>query len=295
VDVLFGCCVSSNLYALNTQLPIVYFSDATSFIIRDTYPALNTRGPAHIQTLHDIERTSVDRTHAAIFASPVVRESAVNDLRIPRDRTHVVPMGANVTPAQPDQIHAPAPPPTRDNCQLLIIAADPIRKRVDLALDATETLRARGINATLHIVGPGTERSNASPAAKPAGRLKLSDPTDRQTHQQLLRESHIQLLPSLGEAFGIAPIESAHFARPSIVAGAGGLTFVVQHNQTGLVIDPELGPDAWADAIESLIDNPDRYQSMSTAALTRTRAELNWTAWGASVAQIIRDTLANRA
>lgn len=293
-DILFGCCISFTLYALQTQLPIVYFSDATSFILRDTYPALSKRGPAHIQTIHEIERVSVDRADAAIFASPVVRDSAVNDLRIDPDRTHVVPMGANVTPDQPELIHAPAPAPTRDECQLLIIAADPVRKRVDLALQATELLRARGINATLHIVGPGTQRSNTSPAAKPVGRLKLSDPADRQTHQHLLRDCHLQLLPSLGEAFGIAPIESAHFARPSIVSDAGGLPFVVQHDQTGLVIDPAADATAWADAIQALIDDPTRYQRLSAAALHRARSELNWDAWGASVAQIIRDTLAKQ-
>lgn len=293
-DILFGCCVSSTLYALHTDLPIVYFSDATSFILRDTYPALSKRGPAHIQTLHDIERTSVDRASAAIFASPVVRDSAVHDLRIDPDRTHVVPMGANVTPDQPELVHAPAAAPTRDDCQLLIIAADPIRKRVDLALEATESLRARGINATLHIVGPGTQRSSTSPAAQPVGRLKLSDPTERQTHQKLLRDCHIQLLPSLGEAFGIAPIESAHFARPAIVARAGGLSFVVQHDQTGLVIDPDADATAWADAIESLINDPTRYQRLSEAALHRARAELNWDAWGAAVTRIIRDTLAKQ-
>ena len=103
-----------------------------------------------------------------------------------------------------------------------------------------------------------------------------------------------QLLPSLGEAFGIAPIESAHFARPSIVANAGGLPFVVLHNKTGLVIDRDEGPVAWADAIESLIDNPDHYRDLSRNALQRARDELNWDAWGHSVAKIITETIATQ-
>ena len=293
-DAIFGCCISSSLYALETNLPIIYFSDATSYIIRDTYPGLMNRGEAHIQTLHQVEHTSLKRTSSAIFASPIVRDSAIKDLGINPESTHVVPMGAHVTPADPTVIEAPTPPPTRDHCDLLIVASDPIRKRVDLALDATEILRQRGINATLHIVGPGTPRSNASTAAKPLGRLQLSDPNDRQTHQQLLRDCHIQLLPSLGEAFGSAPIESAHFARPSIVANAGGLPFVVLHNKTGLVIDRDESPVAWADAIESLIDNPDHYRDLSRNALQRARDELNWDAWGHSVAKIITETIATQ-
>ncbi len=202
-------------------------------------------------------------------------------------------MGAHVTPDNPASIHAPARPPTRDDCQLLIVAADPIRKRVDLAIAATEQLRSRSINATLHIVGPPTEKGTRSKATQTYGRLHLSDPQHRKLHQRLLRDCHLQLLPSLGEAFGIAPIESAHFARPSIVSGVGGLPFVVQHNRTGLVIDRDAAPSAWADAIESLIADPDTYRAMSTATLKRARAQLNWDAWGRSVTQIIRQTIAS--
>lgn len=291
-DAIFGCCISSNLYALRTRLPIVYFSDATSYVLRDSYPQLMNRGESRIQALHDIERISVERVSCAVFASPMVRESAVHDLHLDREWTRVVPMGAHVYPAPDERVDAPAPAPTRDDCRLLIVAADPVRKRVDLALEATELLRERGIRATLSVVGPGTQRSNTSPAADPVGRLRLSDPVDRAQHQALLRDCHIQLLPSLGEAFGIAPIESAHYARPSIVANAGGLSYVVLHGKTGLVLDVNADAEAWANAVESMIHDPDRYRAMSEAALARAREELNWDAWGESVAEIIRETIA---
>jgi len=291
LDAIFGCNISKALVSLDTELPIIYASDATGPMIIPNYPKLASRGSPFRETLIETERTGVQRANAAIFASPIARESAINDLGIDQARTHVVPMGAHVTPDDPSTITAPASPPSRDNCQLLIVAADPVRKRVDLALKTTELLRARAINTTLHIVGPGTQSSNASPVANPIGRLKLSDPNDRATHQRHLHDCHLQLLPSLGEAFGIAPIESAHFARPSIVAGAGGLPFVVQHEKTGIVVNPESDAQAWADAIESLIDEPDRYRAMSTAALQRARNELNWDAWGRAVAQIITQTI----
>ncbi|MHA7811977.1 MAG: glycosyltransferase family 4 protein [Phycisphaerales bacterium] len=294
-DIYFLCCDQSLLIALDIDAPICYFSDATFPILRDTYKWWPIHTRAYFDAMLRIEKAVLSQVNTCVFSSQTTLESAINDLGIPAQRTHVVPMGANVTPDDPASITAPTNPPTRDDCQLLIIAADPVRKRVDLALEAARLLRHRGINATLHIVGPGTKACQNNPAAQLHGRLKLSDPADRHTHQQLLRDSHIQLLPSLGEAFGIAPIESAHFARPSIVSNAGGLPFVVLHNQTGLVIDTDAPASAWADAIESLIDDPKHYKSMSTAALTRARAELNWNAWGESVAKIIRDTVANHA
>lgn len=294
-DAIFVCCASALLLGLKTKAPIVYFSDATSQILRNTYTRYAGHGDAFFDAYHHVEKLTIPLTDAAVFASPAARDSAINDLGVPAERTRVVPMGANVMPDAPSTIHEPADPPTPNNCQLLIVAADPIRKRVDLALEATQHLRTRGINATLHVVGPGTDSSNTSPAAKPHGRLKLAEPHDRAIHQRLLRECHIQLLPSLGEAFGIAPIESAHFARPSIVSGVGGLPFVVQHDRTGIVIGRDADAPAWANAIESLIEDPHRYRTMSTAALDRARAELNWDAWGRSVAGIIQEAIAHRA
>lgn len=292
LDAIFVCCAHNLLLGLVTDLPIIFYSDATSYLLRRTYTRAPCHGDAYFDAVHHIEHQTLPRASTAVYASPSARDSAVNELGIDPARTHVVPMGAHIVPQHPNRITAPAVPPTRDDCTLLIVAADPVRKRVDLALDATLLLRKRGINATLHVVGPGTGRSNASPAAVSHGFLKLSDPHDRQIHRQLLQDAHLQILPSTGEAFGIAPAESAHFARPSIVSDAGGLPFVVLDQQTGIVIDRHAGAGAWADAVESLIDHPETYRRMSTAALDRARAELNWDAWGRSMHRIIEETIA---
>ncbi len=293
LDAICGCNVSKALMQLETDLPIIYISDATAPMIIPNYPRLASRGRPYRDAICEVERTGVSRATATVFSTPMARQSAINDLGVHPDHAHVVPMGSHVTPADPASVSAPAPPPTRDNCNMLIVAADAVRKRVYLALQAAEILRSRDINAVLHVVGPGTEACKNNPAANLIGRLKLSDPKDRVTHQALLRDCHLQLLPSLGEAFGIAVTESAHFARPAVVSGAGGLPYVIQHNKTGLVIDPDDGAEAWANAIESLIDDPDRYLAMSTAALNRARNEFTWDAWGTSVARIIRNTVAN--
>ncbi len=295
IDALFGCCISTAISEIDTDLPIVYFSDATSPIIRATYPVLAQRGSSFCEALQHVEELALAKTDIAVFAAPATQESAITHLGVHQDKTRVVPMGAHVYPADPSSIDAPTNPPTREHCELLIVAADPIRKRVDLATQCTEILQSRGIHAKLHVIGPGTECSRSSKHVNSLGRLKLSDPTDRALHQQLLRDSHLQLLPSIGEAFGIAPIESAHFARPSIVADAGGLPFVVLHCQTGIVQSATDDAENWADSIEMIIDRPEKYKEMSTAALNRAREELNWDSWGRSIATIIREQIQQSA
>jgi glycosyltransferase involved in cell wall biosynthesis len=289
LDLLFGVCISTALYNLDTRLPIVYFSDATSRIINTTYPLAIARGRVQHAALEHVERASLARVTRAAFASPRTRDSAVEHLGFDATRARVLPMGAHITPSDPATVHAPADHPTARECRLLIIAADPLRKRVDLAVRATETLRARGIHATLSVIGPGTRLSRRSEAVESVGPLRLNHPEDAQRHRELLRACHIQLLPSLGEAFGIAPAESAHFARPSIVSDTGGLPFVVLDDRTGMVLPVAADHRAWADAVGGLVRDPERYRRYSTEALVRAREELNWSAWAARVVGLMRE------
>ncbi len=289
LDLLFGVCISTALYGLETDLPIVYFSDATSPIINETYPKPASRGRAVKEALLEVERVSLARATRAGFASAATLQSALEDLRVPAERTALIPMGAHITPSDPGSVRSPADPPTSRDCRLLIVAADPVRKRVDLAVRAVETLRSRGVRATLSVVGPGTRLSRRSAAVESVGPLRLEDPDDTQRHRDLLRACHIQLLPSVGEAFGIAPAESAHFARPSIVSDAGGLPFVVLDDRTGVVLPVEADHRRWADAVGGLVHDPERYRRYSTAALARARDELNWSAWAARVVGLMRE------
>lgn len=293
-DLLFGVCIATAIARLETDIPIVYFSDATSPIINATYPAFAERGEALKQARQNAERDALARVTRAVFAAPATMQSALEHLGVPESRAHVVPMGAHVVPADPRTITAPAAPPTRRDCRLLVIAADPVRKRVDLAVRTAELLRKTGVHATLSVVGPGTPLARRSDAVDFVGTLRLSCPDDAQTHRALLRACHLQLLPSLGEAFGIAPAESAHFARPSIVSAAGGLPFVVLHDDTGIVMPVDAGPQQWAQAIARLVDDPARYRLYSAAALARARTKLTWSAWGASMVSIMHQTLAER-
>ncbi|MCC5822461.1 MAG: glycosyltransferase family 4 protein [Phycisphaerales bacterium] len=291
MDLLFGVCISTALFELETDLPIVYFSDATSRIINETYPKAAARGRARRDALLEMERTSLERVRFAAFAAPRTLESALSDLGVPPERTALIPMGAHVVPPDPAAVRAPADPPTVRDCRLLISAADPVRKRVDLAVRTAETLRARGVQATLSVIGPGTKRSRGSRAVESVGPLRLGHPDDAQTHRRLLRTCHLQLLPSLGEAYGIAPAESAHYARPAVVSDTGGLPSVVLHDQTGLVLPVEADHNQWADAITQLVQDPARYRRYSTAALARARDELNWSAWATSIIALMHQAI----
>jgi len=290
VDVLFGVCVSIELCALETRLPIVYASDATAKLIQATYPEFARRPRAYRLACDEIERRSLQRVTGGIFASERARRSAIDDYGVAPGRTYVVPLGAHVVPAESDLPLRPEPP-RPDAVELVCVAADPVRKRLDFCIDVVDELARRGLQARLNHIGPPTRRALRSGRVHRAGVLRLSDATDRRTHAALLRRSHLLLLPSLGEMFGIAPCEAAHFGRPSLVSDAGGLPNAVLHDRTGIVLPSDARPAHYADEIVKLCRDPARYRRLSASALHRARTELNWDAWGRTVASIVEGTV----
>jgi len=70
------------------------------------------------------------------------------------------------------------------------------------------------------------------------------------------------------EGFGRAPAEALAAARPTIVTDAGGVTEIVEDGVTGRVV-PRSNPDAMADAILWMLENPAAAKAMAIAGRDR--------------------------
>ncbi len=286
-DVVFGCCISTLLAGLRTRIPIVYFSDATARLINTSYPAYAVLGAAYARFCDRMESAALRSVTLAAFASEEAAASAIRDYGRDPASTSVISMGAHVTPS-PERLRSLDPrPPTRENVELCIVASDARRKRLDVAVAATERLCRDGIAATLNVVGETTRRARRSKAVRAWGVLRLKDPVDRDTHESVLERSHFMLLPSLGEAFGIAPCEAAHFGRPSIVSDAGGLPSVVLNGVSGVLLPASAGAAEYARVVREIIDDPRRYLELSRGALCRARTILNWDAWADRIVELL--------
>lgn len=294
-DVLFGNCMSSPFAFLEPPIPIVYSGDATAEIISATYPRYAAMGREYAATTALVERRALARVRFAALASPATLESAVTTYGLPRERGRVAGFGANLGPRDVD---GPAPPietPTRDALRLTITAADPVRKRLELALDCVRVLRSRGWNASLDVIGPRPDGNGDEAGVRWAGRLDHARPEHVARHARILAESHLCLLPSSGEAYGIAPIESALFGKPAVVTDVGGLPFVVRDGDTGRVIPSDADSETLADAVESIVANASVYRRMGDAARNRAERELNWDVWASTVADLIRTAAGEHA
>src|SRR6185436_19061885 len=100
----------------------------------------------------------------------------------------------------------------------------------------------------------------------------------------------IFVCPSVYEPFGIINLEAMACETPVVATAVGGIPEVVVPNETGLLVpidpigpteseprDPETFQRALAEAINALVDDPERRQSMARKARARVEQEFSWT------------------
>ena len=89
------------------------------------------------------------------------------------------------------------------------------------------------------------------------------------------------------EGFGIVFLEAAACAVPQVAGASGGAAEAVVDGETGLVIDPPEDVQAVADAIASLLADPQRARAFGQAARRRVEGELTYDALAARLGEAL--------
>ncbi len=95
---------------------------------------------------------------------------------------------------------------------------------------------------------------------------------DQQFVQQMMSSSDLFIWPALNEAIGMVALESLSCGLPVVWGNSGGIQQVVDHGDTGILIDhPEqnVSPALFAESIESLLANPAKLAAMSQQCLRK--------------------------
>lgn len=199
---------------------------------------------------------------------PSMRDLA--ELGIPRRRIAVVRNGLDDAPA-----------PTLDTPRssvprVAVLSRLVPHKQIEDALDAVALLRRRIPNLHLDVVGGGWwQRRLVDHAAA----LGISDVVtfhghvDDDTKHDVVQRSWVHLLPSRKEGWGLAVVEAAQHAVPTIgYRSSGGLTDSIVDGVTGVLVDDS---EDLVDALEQLLRDPVLREELGRKAQARC-AEFSW-------------------
>ena len=139
--------------------------------------------------------------------------------------------------------------------RVIIVGRLDKQKRHDLLLSVWEKVVEKIPEATLDIVGDGSERENL---VKIANELKLTQNVNflgfREDIPKLLSNSNFSVLTSSYEGFGLVIIESFLQKRPVIVFDVGPLKEVIDKD-CGILVEP-FDIDTFAEKVIYLLRNP---------------------------------------
>ena len=221
--------------------------------------------------------------HRVVANSDVSRDVVVGSVPRLRSRTAVVYNGVP-GPAEPAPLREVLTGPVR----LVLIGRVSPRKGTDVAVEALDLLRARGLDVTLDLVGgvfPGYEWYSAQVEAQVAA----ADLGDRVRWRGVLPEiwgslagADIALVPSRAEPFGNAAVEAMLAGRPVVAAAVQGLREIVRDRENGELAAPG-DATGLADAVQRLVEDwpaarvraaAARAEALSRFSTERYRAEL---------------------
>jgi len=89
------------------------------------------------------------------------------------------------------------------------------------------------------------------------------------------KRAGILVNPSLSEAFGMSLVEAMMHSVPVVATRIGGMTNIVDHGRTGLLVEPA-NPTALAAGICELLKNPDRSLKMGDAGRRKAIEQFSW-------------------
>lgn len=228
-DALFFHTQVATLLSVNMmrRIPTVVSLDATpiNYDTVGTAYGHRTEGGLVEGLKRTLNKRSLHAAHALVTWSAWARQSLIDDYDINPASITVIAPGVNL-----DLWSPPTHKEDTDVIRLLFVGADFERKGGVSLLHAFETLRDR---CELHIVtkayldlGPGIYVYH-----------------DVAPNSDLLRDLYakadIFVLPTLADCYSIASIEAMASGLPVITCPIGGISEIVLHGETGLLVSPD--------------------------------------------------------
>lgn len=118
-------------------------------------------------------------------------------------------------------------------------------------------------------------------------RVRFVDPQPHHILSTYYRAADVVLVPSRSESFGLVALEAAACGVPVVAAAVGGLLSLVDHGETGLLVDGR-EPASFATAVEAILGDPVLAEQMSLTAVKRAR-EYTWSFAAARLRRLYGD------
>jgi phosphatidyl-myo-inositol alpha-mannosyltransferase len=230
-------------------------------------------------------RRMLNRLHVRIAVSEA---AAWSGRRFFGGHYRVIPNGVTV---DPERAARAASGPSGDRLRIVFVGQAVERKGLPLLLRAFEAL-SEHIPTELTVIGPSPE--DLAPVLLDATGVRMLGKVSDEVKRRELERADVLCAPSLrGESFGMVLTEAFAAGTPVVASDIAGYRDVVRDGVDGILVPPA-DPQALAEALRDLWEEPDRRAEMARAAATDVQ-RFAWPRVAAEVMEAYGDAIATPA
>lgn len=197
------------------------------------------------------------------------------EMGVPEAKLHLIPYGADLAKFQPTD------KPNPETFEVLFVGQASIQKGLPYLLEAFARLKHR--RKHLHIIGHMPQEV-AGLIDKYAAKhtITCTGHCPQSRLKEIMSQSHVLVLPSIQEGFGMVMAEAMACGCPVIATTNTGAQDLYEDEAEGFIV-PIRDVCALTERMQELADRPDLQQQMGQASLRKIQNLNGWDFYGATI------------
>ncbi len=254
-------------------------TDATFDNLVNYYDYMSNLSTFSINGGNEIFKKCTEENFISVFSSDWARNNAITKYKGDPKKLFTIPLGANLNYIPTDEeinkwIKAKL---LSKVCNILFLGAFWERKGGNDVLDILRNLLSLGLNCKLSVVGCSPEiPKDLATKVDVIGFLSKDNESENAKLNNLLRTSHVLLLPSLAECYGCVYCEANAYGIPVIGRDTGGVGTIIKDGVNGLLMAKEENNLQLAKRWKDIFINSEIYEEMCILSKREYDQRLNY-------------------
>jgi glycosyltransferase involved in cell wall biosynthesis len=275
--------------SLECKQPIVFWTDATFaglVNLHFDYKNLNKRS---IINGNKLEQSAYDRSSLILFSSDWAAKTAIENYIVDKNKIRIIPFGANIkTDFSYDEMKRIIRTKKMDVIKILFVGVNWYRKGGDILIQSVKELIKSGYKIELNVIGTNPKLNDEDlKFTKIHGFLRKWIPQENKKIIDLYTSSHIFIMPTKAEAYGIVFCEANAFGLPAIGPSIGGVPTIIKDGINGYLLKPEKTVESTIKIFSDIFTDKEKYYELSLSSFNEYKTRLNWTVSAKKVSELI--------